>query len=213
MNKLTWNEYYEGFYDWAPATQKSYAYRLADYGSADEVFEVALELACEDDSFATRFVEKALNAGVRFEPDHILELIYLIDEPILVRMAETASSPFSKEQLEELYAGVDEESFDRISRKHNIDIFVEDEDTERYEAHETTHTHSPGKSNLFSAFLLAFAGENSRKNKTKQHRGRCTGKCTTCPPHFGYRYGRWYYGKGHVRGCEFGGNKGDGSLP
>lgn len=32
-----------------------------------------------------------------------------------------------------------------------------------------------------------------------------------CPPHYGYRYGRWYYGHDHVHGCEFGGNKGSGS--
>ena len=25
-------------------------------------------------------------------------------------------------------------------------------------------------------------------------------------------YDRWYYGHGHVRGCEFHGNKGDGGI-
>ena len=35
--------------------------------------------------------------------------------------------------------------------------------------------------------------------------------CANCPPHYGYRYGRWYYGHDHVHGCEFGGNKGSGS--
>ena len=34
----------------------------------------------------------------------------------------------------------------------------------------------------------------------------------TCPPHYGYRYGRWYYGPDHIWGCEFGGNKGSGSM-
>ena len=45
-----------------------------------------------------------------------------------------------------------------------------------------------------------------------RHPGHCTGDCANCPPHYGYRYGRWYYGHGHQHGCEFGGNKGDGSL-
>ena len=44
----------------------------------------------------------------------------------------------------------------------------------------------------------------------RKHNGRCDGDCANCPPHYGYRYGRWYYGRGHVRGCEFGGNRGDG---
>ena len=31
MKQLTWEEYYDGFYDWSSSTQKSYAYRLSDY--------------------------------------------------------------------------------------------------------------------------------------------------------------------------------------
>ena len=38
--------------------------------------------------------------------------------------------------------------------------------------------------------------------------GRCNGDCDNCPPHYGYRYGRWYYGHGHQSGCERGGNGG-----
>lgn len=52
MKQLTWEKYYDGFYDWAPSTQKSYAYRLSDYGPADEVWEIAEELDFEDSAFA-----------------------------------------------------------------------------------------------------------------------------------------------------------------
>jgi len=38
--------------------------------------------------------------------------------------------------------------------------------------------------------------------------GRCNGDCANCPPHYGYRYGRWYYGHGHQWGCERHGNGG-----
>lgn len=43
---------------------------------------------------------------------------------------------------------------------------------------------------------------------SRGHNGRCNGDCENCPPHYGYRYGRWYYGHHHRHGCEFGGNKG-----
>ena len=46
--------------------------------------------------------------------------------------------------------------------------------------------------------------------KPKRHSGKCDGDCANCPPHYGYRHGRWYYGHDHVEGCEFGGNKGSG---
>lgn len=38
--------------------------------------------------------------------------------------------------------------------------------------------------------------------------GRCNGDCANCPPHYGYRYGRWYYGHSHQHGCQRGGNGG-----
>ena len=40
------------------------------------------------------------------------------------------------------------------------------------------------------------------------HSCYCNGDCDNCPPHHGYRYGRWYYGHGHQSGCERGGNGG-----
>lgn len=40
------------------------------------------------------------------------------------------------------------------------------------------------------------------------HSRYCNGDCANCPPHYGYRYGRWYYGHGHQSGCERGGNGG-----
>ena len=45
-------------------------------------------------------------------------------------------------------------------------------------------------------------------NPHRSRMNRCDGNCANCPPHYGYRYGRWYYGHHHRHGCEFGGNKG-----
>ncbi|MBO5702108.1 MAG: hypothetical protein J6S71_06685 [Clostridia bacterium] len=52
--------------------------------------------------------------------------------------------------------------------------------------------------------------ESKSNPKRKKHSGKCDGDCANCPPHYGYRYGKWYYGHDHVEGCEFGGNKGSG---
>ena len=130
MKQLTWDEYYEGFYDWSLGTQKNYSYGITYFGDAEEVYEVVLELAYEDEKFATRFAEKAMNAGVRFEPDHVVELVALIDEPTLSRMAETASGLFDKDQLEEVYGFLDDASFERISKRAKIDIFADEETDE-----------------------------------------------------------------------------------
>lgn len=55
-----------------------------------------------------------------------------------------------------------------------------------------------------------FISEETPKKKT--HTGKCDGDCANCPPHYGYRYGRWYYGHDHVHGCQFGGNRCGGGM-
>ncbi len=45
-------------------------------------------------------------------------------------------------------------------------------------------------------------------NNHKHNTSHCDGDCANCPPHYGYRYGRWYYGHGHRHGCQRGGNGG-----
>ena len=61
-----------------------------------------------------------------------------------------------------------------------------------------------------TAILAGFVGAQLMSDLTKKsnHGRHCNGDCANCPPHYGYRYGRWYYGHGHQRGCERGGNGG-----
>lgn len=124
---MTWDDYYERFYDLSLSTQKSYSYKLTSYGDAEEVFEVLSVFAFYDKQFATRFASKAVDAGVHFSPDHVLEMALLVDKPVLSRMAETVVPAFDAEQLEEIYMLIDDASFARISKRQNIDIFSDEE--------------------------------------------------------------------------------------
>ncbi|WP_343286582.1 hypothetical protein, partial [Flavonifractor sp. An82] len=103
-------------------------------------------------------------------------------------------------------------SFQRISRRAKIDVF--DDEPTGYEQPEQIQYILPKKKKvgLFTALAAFAAGSVLAGRGRKKHDGHCDGDCANCPPHYGYRYGRWYYGKGHQYGCEFGGNKGDGSL-
>lgn len=212
MKQMTWDDYYGGFYDWSPSTQKNYTYRLSDYGSAGEVWEVAQELAFQDEAFATKFLEKALAAGVRFTPDQVLEMMGTVEESVLSKIAERTDVPFDREQLEEIYMMIDDASFQRISRRAKINVF--DDEPAAYEQPEQVQYILPKKKKvgLFTALASFAAGSPLAGQVRKKHDGHCDGDCANCPPHYGYRYGRWYYGKGHQYGCEFGGNKGDGNL-
>ena len=212
MKQMTWDDYYGGFYDWSSSTQKNYTYRLSDYGSAGEVWEVAQELAFQDQAFATKFLEKALAAGVRFTPDQVLEMMGTVEESVLSKIAERTDVPFDREQLEEIYMMIDDASFQRISRRTKINVF--DDEPAAYEQPEQVQYILPKKKKvgLFTALAAFAAGPPLAGQVRKKHDGHCDGDCANCPPHYGYRCGRWYYGKGHQYGCEFGGNKGDGNL-
>ena len=131
MKQMTWEDYYEGFYDWSPSTQKNYTYRLSDYGPADEVWEVAQELAFQDEAFSAKFLEKALAAGVRFTPEQVLEMVGTVEESALSKIAERTDMPFDREQLEEIYMTIDDASFQKISRQAKIDVF--DDEAAAYE--------------------------------------------------------------------------------
>lgn len=212
MKQMTWDDYYEGFYAWSPSTQKNYTYRLSDYGPADEVWEVAQELAFQDEAFAARFLEKALAAGVRFTPNQVLEMTGTVEGSVLSKIAEQTDVPFDREQLEEIYMMIDDDSFQKISRRAKINVF--DDEPSACEQPEQVQYILPKKKKvgLFTALAALATGSALAGRGRKKHGGHCDGDCANCPPHYGYRYGRWYYGKGHQYGCEFGGNKGDGSL-
>lgn len=220
MKQMSWQEYYDGFYEWSPSTQRNYTYRLTGYGPAEEVWEIAQELECYDSAFAAKFLEKAFAAGVRFTPEQVLEMTCTVDKPFLGRLAEQTDVPFDQDQLEEIYLLIDDRAFERISRRAGINIFEDEELGDRmrnwHSEKDCPRRQEPPflpkeKPGFFTLLAAALTGA-SLADRTRSQERRCNGDCANCPPHYGYRHGRWYYGKGHQYGCEFGGNKGDGSL-
>ena len=91
--------------------------------------------------------------------------------------------------------GVDESLIRKISKRSGIPYADPDEPDEEI----PLKGEQPKKPGLFSSILMGMALAGSPKPKST---GRCTGDCTHCPPHYGYRYGRWYYGHGHTHGLS-----------
>lgn len=177
MKKLTWQEYFNGFYDWSFDTKKSYSYRLTEFGPADEVFEVLSEFAFYENEFATQFAEKAITAGVRFTPEDVLEMTLLIDKPVLSKMAELTSAKFTRNQLEEIYMLINDASFKKISDKAGIDIFSDnssvsiDEESNLPEA-SNPEMHKPRKPGFFTTLLTVMAIESLFTHKKADKHNR-----------------------------------------
>lgn len=70
--------------------------------------------------------------------------------------------------------------------------------------------HKGGFWSTLSTLSSSSEQSDAWSSSKKKHSGKCDGDCDNCPPHYGYRHGRWYYGHNHIEGCVFGGNKGSG---
>lgn len=74
---MTWEHLYEHYQNWSDSTLVKRLSMLKDYGATDEVIEVA-EATC-DEKAASRLIRNAMNAGVQFTIDDILELDGTVD--------------------------------------------------------------------------------------------------------------------------------------
>jgi hypothetical protein len=216
MRTYTWDEYYEKFYDWAESTKVRNLSALTSLGSVDEVAEIIIELQVNVPA-ANRLLKKAVESKLKFTGSDLVEFLSICDKELATKAVYNSAEKLSAEDMEDLYGFVDDEVIVEIC---NIRKFALPEDLhEEYEIIEEPETYEDNfeekiypqakKLGFFTTlFAVLGAGALLNNNQPKQHNCRCNGDCANCPPHYGYRYGRWYYGHHHDHGCEFGGNKG-----
>ena len=208
MRQLSWDEYFDNYDDWSLATRKTYFYSLTDFGPADEVCEVVSDLYFSDAKFASRFALKAFESGVRFTPELILELASVVDEVTLSQIAEQPTKPYTRDELEELSSLIDDAVFERICKRQKMNPWPDEPALDDDFDPVVMQPKQKGPGFFTTLFATIFGLNLLIGNKEKKHNGKCNGNCADCPPHYGYRFGRWYYGCNHEHGCEFGGNKG-----
>ena len=212
---MEWKTYRDRFYDWSESTQIARISSLTSFGAPSEICDIAEDIG--DEKAASRLVKKASAAGVRFGPDELLRLMYFCDREVMNTLVENASGRFTSEQIEELGVFVDDDVLRRAAKRSGVLMWDEDEpepeeeetveaeseeDTEMSEALETlekisdsleriNNNHKSGLlGTLFGGILGALFDSSSGSG----------GKSDS--PHYGYRYGRWYYGHGHTYGCD-----------
>ena len=196
---MDWQIFYERFFDWASSTQIQRVRQLTSFGPSDQVTEVAQELM--DEKSASRFIRKALEAGVSFTAENIEDLWSVCDKETINAILEKSREQFTQEQLENLWGMAADDVINRVAKKNHVRLFDEPEE-ENIDIPQEEYPKKPGFWQSLGIASLLFGG------KKRNPSGKCSGDCAHCPPHYGYRYGRWYYGHGHTDGCEFCGNGG-----
>lgn len=215
MRKFTWEVYYDNFYDWAESTQISCPSGLTSFDSAEEICEIAD--AFFDEKAASKLIWKTVAAGEKFTAEQSVDLTLAMDKPALNQMAEVTSDLFSREQLEELYDFVDDDIFECISKKSHVDTSgessvivdaIEKINKMDFAAFEKPIGYAPSKTGSVTKLAIAAGmvggmGKREQPRKPTRSGRRCNGDWANCPPHYGYRYGRRYYGHNHTEGCQF----------
>ena len=203
---MSWELFYEHFYDWKMPMRQSNAIAQKIFGPAHEVVDIAVELL--DEVSATQLINNAHAAGVRFTAEEILQLDGVVSGSIIAKLAMNASDILTAEDLDDISYLMSDTEIEKVAKKHGITV-TKDEDEFWEDAAPERKRSGIG---LFGAVLLGLSLFGGHPKSKKKHNGHCDGDCANCPPHYGYRYGRWYYGRHHQYGCQFGGNHGGGGL-
>lgn len=138
---ISWSRFYDAFYDWKPEYAKARLQSVTDFGSDDEVLEVVQELFWDDEYEASRLIMRALDAGVRFKDENIVELTSHCNEDTIKQMVFLSRLLLTEESLEELYGNVSDDIIIEVAKEQNLrlpeDLREEEEGSEdiSYEVH------------------------------------------------------------------------------
>lgn len=99
---MTWEEYYDKFYDWSESTQVNKLSSVEALGPADEVTEILMEFAFNREEIANRLARKAVAQNVVFSADNLMDFIGSIDVELQNQLACLAVIPYRKRILKSL---------------------------------------------------------------------------------------------------------------
>ncbi len=138
---ISWSRFYDAFYDWKPEYAKARLQSVTDFGSDDEVLEVVQELFWDDEYEASKLVMRALDAGVRFKDENIVELTSHCNEDTIKQVVFLSRLLLTEESLEGLYGNVSDDIIIEVAKEQNLrlpeDLREEEEGPEdiSYEVH------------------------------------------------------------------------------
>ena len=109
---MTWDDFYDKCFDWAPSTLTRGISQLKELGPADDVVDVAVGVC--DEKQAMALVRKQLSMGISFSVDNIQDLFGNISEELLGQAILTVKPPFDENMLELLEEIINEEAAEYV---------------------------------------------------------------------------------------------------
>ena len=152
---MTWDEYYDKYYDWAESTRIKKLSSVDVLGDTEEVSEVMLDLAFNHEDIVNRIARKAIEQKLVFTADDIINLTGNIDPFLQAQLAYQSVGSFSKEDLRSFEGYLDDDVIVQLYKLKGLkmpDIFINDDDSE--EASGEDFENKP--SGFFSTLAMAF---------------------------------------------------------
>lgn len=119
---MLWEEYYDKLGDWATSTAVNRMSKLESFGPPDEIIDAINQIGFDDEKGATRLLQKAIAAGVKFTGDQLSELFLICDEDVINRAVQFSADQFKTEDLDSLYGFSDEATLIDIANKQNLQL-------------------------------------------------------------------------------------------
>lgn len=106
---MTWEEYYDKFYDWAESTQIKKLSSVYALGPFDEVVEVMMELAFHHEDIVNRIARRAIDHKLIFSANNLMDISINIEPELFKQLALQSASVFSKDDFVMLEGCVDDD--------------------------------------------------------------------------------------------------------
>ncbi len=136
---ITWSRFYSSFYEWKPEYAKARLQSVTDFGSDDEVLEVVQELFWDDEFEASRLVSRALDAGVRFKEENLIELTAHCNEDTIKQAVFLSKLLLTEDSLEELYGNVSDDIIIQVAKEQNLRLPEDLRDEEEEESEDISY--------------------------------------------------------------------------
>lgn len=117
---MTWDEYYEKINDWAVSTAVNKMSSLEDMGTSDEVVDALNVIAFEDKKGADRLLNRALQHGIKFSGDNLVEIGDLCSEDSFRKAFYQSADAFTAQDLEDMSGCIDDKMIIDVVKKYHI---------------------------------------------------------------------------------------------
>lgn len=157
---MTWEDYYDKFYDWSRSTQIKHLSSVDHLGPEDEVAEVLMDFAFDRKDIANRVARRAIEDKVQFTAENIADFKLSIDDDLLDQLAIQSADKFSNDDLEDLYCLISDDALNKVYQVKGLKPFFDYDDSEEEQSNDFDVDEVLGRAKqptgFFSKLAMAF---------------------------------------------------------